>query len=107
MSLDVYLYANRRSEVYERNITHNLGRMAEAAGLYKALWRPDENGLTHAGQLIPILREGLANLEADPAHYRTFNPENGWGNYEGLVKFVREYLAACEANPDAEIEVSR
>lgn len=27
---------------YSANITHNLGRMADAAGLYYALWRPHE-----------------------------------------------------------------
>jgi hypothetical protein len=107
MSLDIYLYANRRTEVYERNITHNLGRMAEAAGVYKALWRPEEIGAKKAEDIIPLLTLGLANLEADPAHYRTFEPDNGWGTYEALRDFVRSYLDACKENPDAEIEVSR
>jgi hypothetical protein len=26
--------------VYNANITHNLGKMAEKAGLYETLWRP-------------------------------------------------------------------
>lgn len=30
------------SEVYEANITHNLNKMAQEAGIYTALWRPSE-----------------------------------------------------------------
>jgi hypothetical protein len=93
--------------VYEANITHNLGRMAEAAGVYPALWRPEEIGVTKASQLVGPLEAGLSGLQARPDHFRTFNPSNGWGSYESLVRFVERYLAACEANPDAAVEASR
>ena len=33
---------------YSANITHNLGKMAEEAGIYKHLWRPEEIGITKA-----------------------------------------------------------
>jgi len=107
MSLDVSLTLVRPSEVYSANITHNLTKMAEAAGIYEALWRPEEIGITTAGQLIEQLRAGLAKLEADPAYYETFNAANGWGLYEHFVPFVRGYLKACEENPDATVEVDR
>ena len=107
MSLDVYLYEVRRSRIYDANITHNLNTMADAAGIYRHLWRPDELGITTAAELIVPLREGLARLRADPDRFRVFNPENGWGSYEGLCRFVAEYLAECEEHPCAEIEVSR
>lgn len=94
-------------EVYSANITHNLGKMAVAAEIYKALWAPEELQITQARQLIPLLRAGLGNLHGDPNHFKTFNPSNGWGDYDGLVDFVTDYLAACEQNPDAEVEVSR
>lgn len=93
--------------VYDANITHNLGAMADKAGLYYALWRPDERGWTHAKQLISPLEAGLEALKANPAAFKKFNPDNGWGNYDGLVEFVEEYLEACREWPDAEIEVSR
>lgn len=93
--------------VYDGNITHNLNSMAEAAGIYGVLWRPDKNGITHALQLIDPLRTGLAALKNNPDVYKTFNPENGWGTYEGLVSFVEEYLAACEQYPSAEVSVWR
>jgi len=94
-------------EVYRANITHNLNRMAVEAGIYKHLWRPEELGITRATQLIDPLRAGLVLLKSNPSRFGSFNPENGWGDYDGLVEFVERYLAACEEYPDAEVSVSR
>lgn len=94
-------------EVYSRNITHNLGAMAEAAGIYRHLWRPDEIEIFQAAQLVAPLSAGLAALTEDPDRFRALNPSNGWGTYEGLVTFVADYLAACCANPQATVKVSR
>ena len=107
MSLDVYLKAIQPCVIYQRNITHNLNKMAMEAGISKELWRPDEIGVTKAKQLIEPLHEGLVRLLAYPVRYKKFNPENGWGDYDGLVAFVQEYLGACEKNPEADVEVSR
>lgn len=93
--------------VYDANITHNLNKMAGEAGIYEALWRPEEIGITHAHQLIEPLRAGLALLQDDPERFRQFNPENGWGHYDGLVRFVANYLAACEQSPSATVHISR
>lgn len=107
MSLDVYLTAMRPTEVYWANITHNLNRMADEAGIYEALWRPEEIGITKAGELIEPLSIGLEKLKADPEHYEQFNSPNGWGTYEHFVPFVEKYLEACKENPDADVNVSR
>jgi hypothetical protein len=107
MSLDFSLEDVRVVEVYSRNITHNLCKMAKEAGLYQCLWRPEEGGFEFARDIIPILREGLAKLEDNPGYYIQFNPENGWGSYESLVEFVRETLKECVENPNARIQVSR
>lgn len=40
------------TEVFSRNITRNLTRMADAAGIYKHLWRPDEIKIDRAWQLV-------------------------------------------------------
>lgn len=107
MSLDVYLERVQPCEVFTANITHNLNTMAREAGIYEALWRPEEIPVTVAGGLIPLLREGLAKLEAEPDRFRAFNPPNKWGSYEGLVAFVRRYLAACLEFPDATVRACR
>ena len=93
--------------VYTANITHNLGKMAEDAGIYQYLWRPGELDIKYAKQLIEPLRVGLELLESDPARLEKFNPANGWGDYDGLVRFVKKYLAACEEYPEAEVSVWR
>ncbi len=107
MSLDVALTAIRPSEVFSENITHNLVKMAEEAGLYFYLWRPDEIAITHAHQLIEPLTLGLEELTNNPEKYEAFNPENGWGSYAGFVDFVRNYLGACIEHPDAIVSACR
>lgn len=95
------------NEVYSANITHNLNTMAGEASIYKHLWRPDEINITKAKELIEPLREGLHKLKSEPEKYKAFNPSNGWGSYEGLVRFVSNYLDACYENPEADVSVSR
>jgi hypothetical protein len=95
------------NEVFEANITHNLNIMAGKAGIYLHLWRPDEINITKAKELIEPLRQGLHELKLDPEVYKELNPENGWGTYEQLVKFVEDYLNACYQYPDADVEVDR
>lgn len=94
-------------EVFDYNITHNLGEMAKAAGIYMELWRPEEIGITKARDLINPLREGLHRLKSNPNKYKEFNPANGWGDYDGLVEFVSKYLDACYEYPDSDVEVWR
>jgi len=95
------------NEVYTANITHNLGRMAKEAGIYQHLWRPEEIGVQKANDLIEPLKDGLALLQSDPERFKAFNPSNGWGDYEGLLRFVGGYLTACCWFPEADINVWR
>lgn len=97
---------HRTNDVFTYNITHNLNTMADAAGIYRALWRPEEVKIDRAHQLIGPLTEGLAKLEADPARFKALNPPNGWGDYDGLKKFVSAYLAACRRWPHARVTAS-
>ena len=106
MSLDFSLYISDK-EVFSRNITHNLNKMADAAGIYKVLWRPEELGFTHAKQCTEILTEGIVELIRHKTKYEEFNSPNGWGMYEHFVPFVIAVLTACHEFPDAVIEVSR
>ena len=103
MSLDVTL----SERVYSANITHNLAEMAIQAGIYKALWRPEEAGYYRAEDLIEPLTKGLALLTADPERFKAFDSPNGCGVYENFVPFVAKYLQACVERPDAIISVNR
>ncbi len=152
MSLDIYLYEcvtvtcpscqhvhdlkEREVPFWDTNLTHNLSQMANEAGLYEALWRPDElvnpaeasvlidaervhnwtavaeirkqfKVRPRARDLIPLLRVGLERLRADPARFQALNPENGWGTYAGFVPWVERYLAQCEAHPGAYVRVTK
>jgi hypothetical protein len=111
MSLDVSLRVTagtvKEIECYRANITHNLGKMAQACDLYLAMWRPEEIGCVFARDIIDLLRQGIEKLISDPDEYKKLNPKNGWGDYEGLLKFAREYLQACRDYPEAKIYIDR
>ena len=140
MSLDVTLYRNyhvtydegktlepQRESLYSSNITHNLGKMAEAAGLYEALWRPyelkegynipesdynaqyafEEANPVKAHEIIPIIEKGLKDMKARPKRYEKFNSSNGWGKYEHFVPFIEKYLKALKEYPEAFVECDR
>ena len=73
MSLDIWLGMNVDTggeepyflELFDANITHNLGEMADKAGIYDVLWYPEElldwKAYPTAGMLIDILRKGWRN----------------------------------------------
>jgi hypothetical protein len=140
MSLDVILYRNylvsydegktlepRREEVYSANITHNLNKMADEAGLYEALWRPyklkpgydipeddhkaeweyEEANPVRAHEIIEIIEKGLADMKARPKHYEKFNSPNGWGLYKNFVPWIERYLEALKEFPEAQVVCDR
>lgn len=107
MSLDFSLLDDDGREVFTVNVTHNLGKMAEAAGVYKCLWRPDENGFTKASDIIPVLMEGMMKLSKERERMQEFNPPNGWGSWDSLINFCAKVVVGCVKNPDARIDVCR
>ena len=122
MSLDIWLHDTKEIEiecsecghkrmvkpkVFELNITHNLNTMAKEAGIYYAMWRPEEIEATKAKHLIFILKYGISKLKNNPEHFKKFNPENGWGKYEYLLEAAELYLKACYKYPEAIIDIWR
>ena len=118
MSLDVWLTITKpaceccgkgeeKIEVFWANITHNLYTMAEEAGIYKHLWKPEEIGITKAGQLVDSVEKGLTDMKAKPTYYKQFDSPNGWGIYDDFVPWIEKYLEACKKWPDAKIGISR
>lgn len=94
-------------DVFTSNITHNLGEMAEKAGIYYACWRPEEIGAKYAKDIIPLLEKGYKDLKSRPEYFKQFDSENGWGMYIHFLPWVKEYLNACRKYPNATIGVSR
>lgn len=113
MSLDVQLIEHlcpqcgRGDRVYSANITHNLIEMAKAAGIYDAVWNPEDNGIRQAYQLIPIIETGIKLMESDPERFKKFDSPNGWGSYVNFVPRLKDYLKACRNYPEANISVDR
>ncbi len=122
MSLDVYLTKDTHEdcpycegtgkkhseESFSANITHNMVPMAEAVGLYKPLWRPEEVTIQTARDLVPFLQAGLKKMNEDKDELISkYSPENGWGDYDALYGFVQRYLAACLESPNALVKAWR
>lgn len=117
VSLDVYLYEcelcegcgleRRGAQLFWANITHNLRDMAMEAGIYGVVWRPEENGVEIAADLVEPLRDAVADMRARREHYEKFNAANGWGTYENFVPWLQRYLEACERHLGATVEASR
>lgn len=110
MSLDITLKdptATYDATLYETNITNNLVTMADRAGLYDAIWRPDSIGAKTAKEIIEPVNKGLKALIDKPDYFKQFNAPNGWGKYRTFVPFVSQYLEALKKYPDALIEVCR
>lgn len=52
---------------------------------------------------IGKLRAAVEDMEDNPATYKAMNPANGWGDYDGALAFMREFLADCIAHPKASV----
>ena len=105
MSLDIWLTGaacaacgRDGEEFYTGNVTYNLGAMWAEAGVKDALYEAE--GHT-AEELLPAFRDALELMESDPPRFEKHDSPNGWGNYVGAVRFLRELVGACEAHPTA------
>jgi hypothetical protein len=120
MSLDFALYASRKikcecgreheiatTPIWETNVTHNLNKMAEAVGIYEILWKPEENGIIRAKEIIEPLADGIALLKSDAKKYKRFESPNGWGTYDSFIPWLEKVLDNCKLYPDSFIVVSR
>lgn len=86
------------------NYTYNTEPMIRAALEHVDSWRGPTNFWAWlGGQTADVGKIGLealvAELERDPDRYRALNPVNGYGDYDGLVKILREMAAAAGEAP--------
>lgn len=117
MSLDIYFYERRECEkcghphkgsmTEQFNITHNLTNMADECGLYEVLWHPEDLEIKSASEMISRLELGIKLLQGDPEFYKQFNPENGWGTYDGFLEKVLKIKEYCIKNPTDLLEACR
>lgn len=98
MSVSINIIAKREVSVYDADITYNLAKM-----YYKAL---DKNlGLKRLNDLrckeaLPIIDNAIKDMICNKEYYEKFNPTNGWGSYDELLKAFRKMREVCEDNPD-------
>lgn len=99
-------YTSTDSNLLHVNITHNLAKMAnqcevDGISLYMLLWHPDEvliNGepsISYCQNILILYIE----LKAHREKYEKFNPSNGWGSYDCLLKNLKK-IAMCLINND-------
>ena len=93
------------------NITHNLGKMAfnvmpdgKPYTLYSLLWGGKYKSCR---DLIGKLHECILYMLMNKEELKKYNPENGWGTYEQLLEFTKEFQMACIDNQDCEIEIDK
>lgn len=106
MSWDASLHDDRGHCEGDWNYTHNCSRMIYAVledegielgerlmgfpeRMLPCSWYDRLNGATGpdgAAYLDTIVR----GLEADPERFRAMNPENGWGDYDSLLKTLTD-----------------
>jgi len=107
MGVDVSLVAMQPVDVYCSGYTHNVIPIAREAGIYEAIWRPEEIGIDTAGQLIAPLEKGLKYLRENRERLLKLNPANGWGDVDSFTVWVSDYLDGCREYPAAKVEVCR
>lgn len=110
MSLDIWINAvvdtggaePHKAELFSANITHNVAPMWRKAGVMEALYESDGK---LAGEVLEVLRAGLADMKAKPAEYKALNPSNGWGSYARAVPWLENFIEACAAHPKGVIRI--
>lgn len=92
-------------------MTYNCSPMFRQAGFYDAIKAPLDARMedkvvpaTMVKDVVDLVRAGLKDMIDNADDYRKLNPSNGWGDYEGALKFTKELLDACERFPDGIVD---
>jgi hypothetical protein len=116
MSWDAWLVDDRGHTDGEWNYTHNCNGMIELAlgdaveataapwwadlgaggGIGRRSWWDLLDGKS-GPEGAELLDHVIRSLEAEPETYVAMNPENGWGDYDGLLKVLRDM---CRSVPE-------
>jgi len=107
MSYDVSfrrMVENMEGELYlneDFNMTSNVGPMYRAALL--DIGKLDKWSTKDVATVVIPAYEYMV---AHPDEMRKLEPENGWGDYESALKFLKEIIVTCLDHPECFVEVS-
>jgi len=102
MSLNFIVSITSPHEVIDANITHNVNKMWIKAGIYDELYKSEGKKVS---EVIGKLEVGLTKMIIDSKGYTELNPENGWGSYDGAVKWLTNLIMELKKYPDGIIEI--
>ena len=72
--------------------------------IHEGKWRTAIQ-LQHEYSVI-VLNLMIKEMERNPEEYKKLNPKNGWGNYEGALKFLKNAYDALLISEQAYITLS-
>ena len=80
---------------FEKNVTYNVATMLKRAGFHPIIL----NGRT-AVELRPVVRHAWQLLIDQPEYFKKFDPENGWGSFNGVRDFISDLDTYLTTAPD-------
>lgn len=107
MSFDIYAHidtgAGNLITTFDRNLTYNVSKM-----LFDAF---GEKGIrvlnkTSAKEALPILKDVIVKFQENIELYKSWNPPNGWGNYDITLSLIQDLYEHCKFHPNVEISVT-
>ena len=114
--LDVITVTCHHTKNYTSNVAPMFYLAFERTSEYlepilKKAWYPldDFKEALNCGEreiILPTLKFMITDMKAYPEIYKSLNPENGWGTYEGALEFLEEALKALEKNKKSIIRLS-
>jgi hypothetical protein len=106
MSWDVDIQINTGRKMYTvedvGNYTYNVSPMYKTA---MDMTISDFDGML-CEKVKDIVIDGLVHMAENEDDYKELNPSNGWGNYDGAVRFLEKIYEACLRHPKATVIVS-
>lgn len=104
INIDPCETCGRAAENLSWNYTHNVTPMWRLVGVYEALYESDGKRVS---EILPALVCGVSVMAAKIDDCRALNPENGWGDADRALEWLRDVTDACVRHPSATVSVSR
>ena len=89
---------------YDANYTYNVAKMFyDAFDLVDGI--RELNGKTGT-ECKPLIEKAIKKFVDNKELYEKWNPENGWGDYDGALDLLRMLLQWCNEAPNAVMSVT-